>query len=177
MEVDGNNVLVPIITLGPDQIVKIVYGSGSGSSGAVAQDNAGGATFIFKSKGSSGDNFDDSTIGNHPTINVTNARDGSGMMTVVRTDAAEGMETMATAGSVAEFVFTYTPAGTINGGKVQLTVPAGWTPPNNASGTRGYTTAETDAGAALGTRTFDVNSVTVPIFCVIRWSNRPYQVR
>ena len=161
--VDGNNVLVPIVTLSPDLIVRIVYGSGSGSSGAVAQDNAGGATFIFKSKGSSGDNFDDSTIGNQPTVNVTNARDGSGMMTVVRTDAVEGMETNVTAGGKAEFVFTYTPAGTINGGKVQLTVPPGWTPPNNASGTPGFTTAETDAGAVLGTLTFDANSVTVPI--------------
>ena len=58
--VNGQNVTVPITTLGPGQIVRIVYGSGSGSSGAVAQDNAGGATFTFKSKGSGGDNFDDS---------------------------------------------------------------------------------------------------------------------
>ena len=86
--VSDNTVTVPINTLAADQIVRIVYGSGSGSSGAVAQDNAGGATFPFKTKGSGGDDF--KAIKNHPTINVTNARDGSGTMTVKRTDAKEG---------------------------------------------------------------------------------------
>ncbi len=161
--VSDNTVTVPINTLAADQIVRIVYGSGSGSSGAVAQDNAGGATFVFKTKGSGGDDFE--AIGNHPTVNVTNARDGSGTMTVKRTDAKEGEETTATAGSVSEFVFTYLPAGTINGGKVQLTVPEGWPAPVGTSGQHGFTTAETDPGAALGTLTFDpiARSVTVPI--------------
>ena len=161
--VNGQNVTVPIITLGPGQIVRIVYGSGSGSSGAVAQANAGGATFVFRSNGRSASDFADATIGNHPTINVTNARDGSGTMTVKRIGAEAGKETTATAGSVAEFEFTYTPDGTINGGRIQLTTPAGWTAPNGASGTRGYTIAETDPGAALGTLTFGTNSVTIPI--------------
>ena len=161
--VSDNTVTVPINTLAADQIVRIVYGSGSGSSGAVAQDNAGGATFVFKTKGSGGDDF--AAIGNHPTVNVTNARDGSGTMTVKRTGAKEGEETTATAGSVSEFVFTYFPEGTINGGKVQLTVPEGWPAPVGTSGQHGFTTAETDPGAALGTLTFDpiARSVTVPI--------------
>ena len=161
--VSGNTVTVPINTLAADQIVRIVYGSGSGSSGAVAQDNAGGATFVFKTKGSGGDDFE--AIGNQPTVNITNARDGSGTMTVKRTGAKEGEETTATAGSVSEFVFTYLPEGTINGGKVQLTVPEGWPAPVGTSGQHGFTTAETDPGAALGTLTFDpiARSVTVPI--------------
>ena len=161
--VSDNTVTVPINTLAADQIVRIVYGSGSGSSGAVAQDNAGGATFVFKTKGSGGDDF--AAIGNHPTVNVTNARDGSGTMRVKRTGAKEGEETTATAGSVSEFVFTYLPEGTINGGKVQLTVPEGWPAPVGTSGQHGFTTAETDPGAALGTLTFDpiARSVTVPI--------------
>ena len=106
------------------------------------------------------------TIGNQPTVNVTNARDGSGTMTVARTGAEAGKETTATAGSVAEFVFTYTPAGTINGGQIQLITPDGWTAPNGASGTRGFTDAETDPGAAVGTLTFGENSVTVPISAI-----------
>lgn len=161
--INGQNVTVPINTLGPGQIVRIVYGSGSGSSGAIAQANAGGATFVFKSNGRSPSDFADAAISNHPTINVTNARDGSGTMTVKRIGAEAGEETKATAGSVAEFEFTYTPDGTINGGQIQLTTPAGWTAPNGASGTRGYTIAETDPGAALGTVTFSTNSVTIPI--------------
>ena len=164
--VSGNTVTVPINTLAADQIVKIVYGSGSSDSGAIAQDNAGGATFVFKTKGSGGDDF--KAIGNQPTVNVTNARDGSGTMKVERTGAEEGEETTATAGSVSEFVFTYLPEGTINGGKIQLTVPEGWPAPVGTSGQRGFTTAETDEGAALGTLSFGEDNkgrgyVIVPI--------------
>jgi hypothetical protein len=151
-ETSDRVVIVPINTLGPDQIVKIIYGRGSGSSGAVAQENAGGGTFIFKTKGSSGDDFE--SIGNQPTVLVTNAPDGSGTMTVAPTSV--------TAGSIVELVFTYMPAGTINGGKLQLTVPDGWTAPLGTAG-RGFTTPETDPGVALGTLSFSDQSVTVPI--------------
>jgi len=152
VSVSGLVVTVPIDTLGPDQIIRIIYGSGSGSSGAVAQDNAGGATFVFKTKGSSGDDF--ASILKPATITVTNAPDGSGTVSVA--------PTAVTAGSVQELLFTYKPAGTINGGKVQITVPSNWTSPQGASG-RGFTTAETDPGAALGTLTFAGKSVIVPI--------------
>ena len=151
-ETSDRVVIVPIITLGPEQIVKIIYGRGSGSSGALAQENAGGGTFIFKTKGSSGDDFE--SIGNQPTVIVTNAPDGSGTITVAPTSV--------TAGSIVELVFTYMPAGTINGGKLQLTVPDGWTAPSGTAG-RGFTTPETDPGVALGTLSFSDQSVTVPI--------------
>ena len=162
-ETSDRVVIVPINTLGPDQIVKIIYGRGSGSSGAVAQENAGGGTFIFKTKGSSGDDFE--SIGNQPTVLVTNAPDGSGTMTVAPTSV--------TAGSIVEFVFTYMPAGTINGGKLQLTVPSGWTAPLGTAG-RGFTTPDTDPGVALGTLSFSDQSVIVPITALTVGQDNPH---
>ena len=156
---------VQIRTLGPDEIVRIIYGSGAFSASVVAQSERGRARFTFKTKGSSGADFK----GISPvTIIVTNADAGTGEMSVERTGAPEGLEDTVTAGSAAEFVFTYTPEGTMDGGAIQLTVPEGWAPPREDSG-EGYTTYEEVDGAEVESISFDLSSdgrgmVTVKIF-------------
>jgi len=80
--------------------------------------------------------------------------DGSGTMTVNPTTVVVG--------SVVELVFTYTAAESMNGGKIQLTVPDNWTSPRSTPG-HGFTTAETDAGASVGIPTFSGQRIIVPI--------------
>ncbi len=155
----GQTITVPINTLGPSQKVRIVYGSGSGSSGVQSQLNAGGATFIVKSRGKSGGELknisDAPNNALQPVVVVINARDGSGTMSVSPPSV--------TAGSVATLTFTYVPAGTIDGGAVSITVPQGWPNPTSTN-----TTVPSESGAQFGT--LDVSSepgtVKVPIIAL-----------
>ena len=70
-------------------------------------------------------------IGTSPTVNVR-AADGSGTMTVDKTDVSSGATSQT-------LTFTYTaPAGGIQGGAVQLAAPAGWTAPIGGNTTKAF---------------------------------------
>ena len=146
---DGRTIMVPITTLGPSQTVRIVYGAGSGSSGAQAQTTGGGATFLVQSKGKSDGTL--TSIAVQPVVVVTNARDGSGTMAVDPTSVS--------AGSTATLTFTYSPVGTVNGGAISISVPSGWPGPTSVN-----TIVQPEPGAQFGSSQFSSgNTVTVPI--------------
>jgi hypothetical protein len=67
-------------------------------------------------------------------ISSVSAAAGSGTMTVVPDSAAA-------AATGTEFAFTFRPMETMDSGELRLSVPAGWTAPQGAAGSAGYTTA------------------------------------
>jgi hypothetical protein len=139
---------VPITTLGPSQIVRVIYGSASGSSGVSVQTNAGGATFFVQSQGKSDGTL--TNVASRPVVVITNARDGSGTMSVSPTSVSSGSDSTLT--------FTYLPAGTVNGGAISLGVPTGWPSPTSSN-----TSVQPEPGALFGTLQFSTGAVTVPI--------------
>merc|ERR1712000_800461 len=80
-------VTIPVTSLASGQSIRVRYGSGSGSSGAVAQGITGYANFEFSSKGKSDDTA--SNVG-RGTIYVTNASDGSGSAAITPASISAG---------------------------------------------------------------------------------------
>lgn len=148
----GMTVTVPIVSLAPNQTVRIVYGSGSGSSGAVVQPNPGAAMFLTESRITGAGTL--TPIANSPTVIVTGAPDGSGTMTVSPTVVSTGS-------SGNQLTFIFTPAGPMDGGAIRLTIPSGWSPPQATSGVAGYTTVSSTG--VIGAPVFAGMTVTVPI--------------
>jgi adhesin/invasin len=86
--------------------------------------------------------------------------DGSGTLTTVTSSV--------TAGSIGNtIVFTYTAAaGGMTAGKVQLTVPAGWSAPSTTGAAAGYTTASTGTVGVAG-QVITISNVTLAANAVL----------
>merc|ERR1711964_287212 len=141
-------VTIPVTSLASGQSIRVRYGSGSGSSGAVAQGITGYANFEFSSKGKSDDTA--SNVG-RGTIYVTNASDGSGSAAVTPASIS--------AGSTQDIDIVFTAAGNMDGGKVSFTAPAGWSAFSKTSGSAGYATTSVDSDTSPTTSVSDGNLV------------------
>merc|ERR1712000_535251 len=119
-------------------------GSGSGSSGAVAQGITGYANFEFSSKGKSDDTA--SNVG-RGTIYATNASDGSGSAAITPASIS--------AGGTQDIDIVFTAAGNMDGGKISFTVPAGWSAFSKTSGSAGYATTSVDSNTSPTTSVSD----------------------
>merc|ERR1711900_130720 len=144
----GQVVTIPITSLASGQSVRVRYGSGSGSSGAVAQGITGYANFEFSTKGKSDDTA--ASIG-RGTVYVTNASDGSGSAAITPASVS--------AGSTQDIDIVFTAAGNMDGGKVSFTPPAGWSAFNKTSGSAGYATTSVDSDTSPTTSVSDGNLV------------------
>jgi hypothetical protein len=151
---DGRTVTTTIVALGPNQRVRFIYGSGSGNSGVTSQTTAAGATFVFASQGNSdGELVSISTAPNsaaQPRVIVVNARDGSGTITASPATVTSGSSTTLT--------FEYLPAGTVNTGRISITVAEGW-----ASPTASNTTVPAEPGVQIDALIFSDDTVEIPI--------------
>jgi len=96
-------VTIPITSLASGQSIRVRYGSGSGSSGAVAQGITGYANFEFSTKGKSDDTA--ASIG-RGTVYVTNASDGSGSAAITPASIS--------AGSTQDIDIVFTAAGNMD---------------------------------------------------------------
>merc|ERR1712000_84948 len=144
LTVSDQVVTIPITSLASGQSIRVRYGSGSGSSGAVAQGITGYANFEFSSKGKSDDTA--SNVG-RGTIYVTNASDGSGSAAITPASIS--------AGSTQDIDIVFTAAGNMDGGKISFTAPAGWSAFSKTSGSAGYATTSVDSNTSPTTSVSD----------------------
>ena len=144
-------ITVPIVSLAKDQVLRVRYGAASGSSGATAQGTIGYSSFKFETKGKADDAY---AVAGYLAIEITNAASGTG-------SAAAGTASIA-AGDPASLTFTYTAAGTIDGGAIKMALPTGSAWP---AITAANTTATAGAGASVGTATVasDGSTIEVPV--------------
>jgi len=150
--VAGHVITVPIVSLAKDQVLRVRYGAGSGSSGVTARGTTGYSSFKFETKGKAGD-ADYATAGYLP-IEITNAANGTGSVAVDPASVA--------AGDAVSLTFTFTAAGTIDGGSIKMALPVGSAWPAMASAN---TTATAGAGASVSTATIasDGSTIEVPV--------------
>jgi hypothetical protein len=157
----GQTITIPITTLAAGGQIQAVYGFGGGTTGAMVQgtqqDNV---ELTVKSKVSSTGTLSD--LISSPTVDVLNAADGSGTVTV--------SPTAGTAGSTGNTLrFTYTSIGTMDGGEIAIDIPGAggateWSLPSATQGNDGYakiigsTTAQNVGPLAVAGQT-----ITIPI--------------
>jgi hypothetical protein len=150
--VTGHVITVPIVSLAKDQVLRVRYGAASGSSGATAQGIIGYSSFKFETKGKADDA--EYAIAGYLAIEITNAANGTGSVAVGTASVA--------AGDATSLTFTYTAAGTIDGGSIKMALPTGSAWPAMTSAN---TTATAGAGASVSTATIasDGSTIEVPV--------------
>ena len=120
---DGYTVTIPITSLDKEQTITIKYG-GTGTGGAKAASKTGDSEFIIKMKG-------------HADGKPTALIDGTpGSVTVARQGSGKGTADLAVTGDAVhagdmdrEITVTYTAAGEMVVGSIELGIPANWSPP------------------------------------------------
>merc|ERR1712000_790911 len=91
-------------------------------SGLTAQADSGSASFALQSKGAAAGTL---TAADTASLTVSNVADGSGTLTV----SPEAV----ISGSTQDITFTYTAAGSISSGGLQIIIPTGWSEPQVAT--------------------------------------------
>src|SRR5207248_2493434 len=147
--VSGQVITVTGVSLAQSATLTITYGATTGacssSTGASAPSNtqSGSATWNVRQKSTSGGTL--TAIGSSPSVNVTNAADGSGTASIAPTSVEAG-----STGLTETLTYTETVAGGTNAGAVELTVPANWSAPSITNGAAGCTTASTGTVGVSG---------------------------
>merc|ERR1712000_538877 len=113
---DAQNAAVDGVTLAATQTIMFTF------TGMTAQPAAGQALFSLQSKGSATGTLTAAATAN---LTIANAADGSGSL-VISPEAV-------ISGSTQDITFTYTSAGSISGGGLQITIPTGWSEPQVAT--------------------------------------------
>merc|ERR1711964_531715 len=113
---DAQNAAVDGVTLAATQTITFTF------AGMAAQPAAGEASFALQSKGSATGTLTAAATAN---LTIANAADGSGSL-VISPEAV-------ISGSTHDVTFTYTSAGSISGGGLQITIPTGWSEPQAAT--------------------------------------------
>ncbi len=121
---DKFSVTVPIFSLDKTNSIRITYGA-AGTGRAVASATTGTDAFRVAIRGHEGGNF--APIRTQPTITVNSQASGKGKAVLAVTD---GDAALHTGDTDRELTVTYTAAGQMIGGKVRLTIPAGWSAPS-----------------------------------------------
>ncbi len=142
---DKFSVTVPIFSLDKTNSIRITYGA-TDTGRAVASATTGTDAFRIAIRGHQGGNF--APIRTQPTITVNPQASGKGKAVLAVTD---GDAALHTGDTDRELTVTYTAAGQMIGGKVRLTIPAGWSAPS----------AETVTVTPPFTSTFDGQMVIV----------------
>ncbi len=165
----GRSVEANLKTLGEGDTVMFTYGGGVGANkGAAAQAEIGDATFIIESRGSSGGDFvpitDEDSL-EALTIDVKGAVSGSGTVAVktMKNKAGEEDGQINAGDDKTYLVFTYTAKQSIEEGELELTVPSGWTAPQQEDTNRpGYTYLE-EGNALVSDEEYSGQSITATI--------------
>ena len=145
VSVSGQTITVDSLTLAGAATATITYTNG------VATTTTGSQTWSGQQKSTSGGSY--TAVGASPSVNVTNAPDGSGTLTT-------GTSSVLAASSGNTITFTYTAAtGGLSNGAVTVDVPAGWTAPQLAAGA-GQATSSTGTVSVAG-QTITVSSLTL----------------
>merc|ERR1711964_802016 len=97
-------------------------------------------SFTFRVSDSDGGTALDIASGSILHINIVPAAAGSGKVTF------SGLQAVPASSSGHEISTTYTAQGTMDGGKLELIPPTGWTAPQGVPGVAGYTLIEVPAG-------------------------------
>merc|ERR1711964_637169 len=97
-------------------------------------------SFTFRVSDSDGGTALDIASGSVLHINIVPAAAGSGKVTW------SGLQAVPASSSGHEISITYTAQGTMDGGKLELIPPTGWTAPQGVPGVAGYTLIEVPAG-------------------------------
>merc|ERR1712096_481290 len=113
---DAQNAAVDGVTLAATQTITFTF------AGMTAQPAAGEASFALQSRGSPTGTLTAAATAN---LTIANAADGSGSL-VISPEAV-------ISGSTQDVTFTYTSAGSISGGGLQITIPTGWSEPQAAT--------------------------------------------
>jgi len=113
---DAQTAAVDSVTLAATQTITFTF------AGMTAQPAAGEALFTLQSKGSPTGTLTAAATAN---LTIANAADGSGSL-VISPEAV-------ISGSTQDVTFTYTSAGSISGGGLQITIPTGWSEPQAAT--------------------------------------------
>ena len=139
-----------------DGAVTITYGDTSGGgSGALAPGSAQTSTFTASQQATASGTL--TALATSPQVVVGTAADGTGTLTVSPTTA------MASAPTTLPFVYSPPPGTGITSGKLSITVPAGWTTPqqgNNAAA--GFVTASTGTLSVSG-QVIQVSGLTLAV--------------
>ena len=117
----AGSIIVPIFSLDKDQTIKITYGA-LASGRAMASIATGTTSFKFAVKGHVDGNLD--VIDVQPEVEVMGQASGKGKAVVTETG-----DTLYAGDADREIKVVYTAAGEMVAGKVQLTIPADWSPP------------------------------------------------
>jgi predicted outer membrane repeat protein len=152
VDVAGQAITVTGLDLAGGDTLSVVYGDTSGGgAGAVASAATGAQIWQAGEASVGGDASAD--LAASPSIDVI-AADGSGTLDSA-TDAVSAGAAHRT------LTFTYTAAtGGMHEGKLQLTVPAGWSAPDVTGSSPGYTTASTGT-VGVSAQTITVSGVTL----------------
>ncbi len=121
---DKFSVTVPIFSLDKTNTIRITYGA-TGTGRAVASATTGTDAFRVAVRGHQGGNL--APLRTQPTITVNPQASGKGKAVLAITD---GDAALHTGDTDRELTVTYTAAGQMIGGKVRLTIPAGWSAPS-----------------------------------------------
>ncbi len=121
---DKFSVTVPIFSLDKTNTIRITYGA-TGTGRAVASATTGTDAFRVAVRGHQGGNL--APLRTQPTITVNPQASGKGKAVLAVTD---GDAALHTGDTDRELTVTYTAAGQMIGGKVRLTIPAGWSAPS-----------------------------------------------
>jgi hypothetical protein len=161
--IQGREITIRIPRLEGNGTVTIRYGEGSGSSGATAPTNLGTQTFVIASK--IRQTSTRLAIASNPIVQVTNVSDGSGEITVVGLTHIPSGNPLNTApsGEPVSLTFQYDPVGPMDGGKLSITVPEGWSPPQGDPTVAGYTRVPPPPGGQIRDIEYTDRTVTIEI--------------
>jgi hypothetical protein len=151
--INDRTITVPIVELDAKDSVTIEYKK------VKVQSNSGNVTFDAESQLESAGAL--RPLFTSPTVAVNNITNGSGKIVLTSPDPAR----IPARSTGNELRFLFTAEGTMNGGLVELTIPDGWSPPQETSGTAGFTTATSQQGS-LGPLSFSDQKVTIPVSAI-----------
>jgi len=134
--IKGRMITVPVKDLESGSSISITYGGATAPAGDVASQ-----TWVVQERSSRSGSM--KRLAHSPDVTVL-APDGSGSLYRATGDATPGSP-----GNTVVFVFEAA-AGGVSGGRLELTVPAGWSAPSTQASDPGYVTASPGAIAVHG---------------------------
>ena len=160
VSVTTRTIKVTAVTLSATASCTIIYGSGGGSSGATAQTSPIASVTFTAAESNTNLTATVKDLGTSPSVKVVSAN-GSGTM-ALHSQLVSSKSGVAASSTGNTLVLTFKAAtGGTTGGKLQVTVPATWTPPSTTSGAAGYTTS-TCGTASVSGQVISASGVTVP---------------
>ena len=168
--VSGSTIQVTGVNLSATNTCTITYGNKTSGPGATGPANGGAVPISFTTQEKSSSSGTLTTLGSGPPGVIVTAVDGSGTMAVSPTNVI-------TNSTGNQMTFTYTaPAGGLDNGNVNITVPSGWSAPSfTSTSAAGFTSDECGANNDVASgQTIELQglSMTGGTSCEIIYGNK-----